>query len=73
MSVGGGVGGLWWHRRVARRVPVLRRMRFLRYQASKDVSPDWSISLMRCGHGNWTGLHVRRGMRCYSWIWRTCK
>lgn len=48
-------------------------MRFLRYDASKDVAPARSIALMRCHHGKWIGIHMRRGMRCYSWIWRLCK
>jgi len=56
-----------------RRVPVVRRMRFLRYDVAAGVRPEWLIGLNRCSHGNWTGIYARRGMRCYSWIWRLCK
>lgn len=56
-----------------RRVPLIRRMRFLRYDVSKDARPEWLIGLNRCYHGRWTGMYVRRGMRCYSFIWRLCK
>lgn len=55
-----------------RRLPVIRHMRFLRYDVAKDVQAEWSIALNRCLHGNWIGVYVRRDMRCYSWIWRTC-
>ena len=58
---------------LTRRVPLIRRMRFLRYEASKDMAPAYSVALNRCAHDKTIGLYVRRGMRSYSWIWRTCK
>jgi hypothetical protein len=56
-----------------RRLPMIHRMRFLRYDVSKDTRPEWCVALMHCTvHDRWNGAYVRRGMRCYSWIWRTC-
>jgi hypothetical protein len=49
--------------------PPTRRMRFMRYAASKDLAPARSITVNRCLHGKLLGLH----MRCYSWLWRLCK
>ena len=56
-----------------RRVPVVRKMRFIRYQASKDLAPARNVTVNRCLHGKLLGLHVRWGMTCYSWLWRLCK
>jgi hypothetical protein len=56
-----------------RRVPVIRRMRFMRYAASKDLEPARNVTFNRCWHGKLIGLHVRWDMRCYSWVWRLCK
>jgi hypothetical protein len=57
-----------------RRLPVVRRMRFMRYAASKDLPPAKEITLNR----SWRtkrpiGLHLRWEMRCYSWIWCTVR
>jgi hypothetical protein len=57
-----------------RRVPLVRRMRFMRYAASKDLAPATEVKFNR----SWRtqrpiGIHVRRGMQCYSWVWRTCR
>lgn len=56
-----------------RRLPVIRRMRFLRYDASPYDYPEHSITFNRCYHDKVLGVHARRGMRCYSWIWKTCQ
>ena len=56
-----------------RRLPVIRSMRFLRYDVSKDVEPEYGLHLNRCAHGKHVGVYARRGMRCYSWIWKLCK
>jgi hypothetical protein len=55
-----------------RRVPVVRRMRFMRYRASKDLPPVREITFNRSGRTRRPiGLPLRWDMRCYSWIWRT--
>lgn len=48
-------------------------MRLLRYAASKDLEPANTAAVVRCHHGRRNGIHVRRGMRCYTWLWRLCK
>lgn len=49
-------------------------MRYLRYNAAKDVAPvRLSVSIIRCYHGRRLGIHVRHGMRCHSWMWRLCR
>jgi hypothetical protein len=57
-----------------RRMPVVRRMRFMQYPASKDLPPATEVTFNR----SWRtrrpiGLHLRWGMSCYSWIWRTVR
>ncbi len=55
-------------------LPVIRRMHFMRYPASKDLAPARNITFNRSYRSKRPiGLHVRWGMRCYSWIWRTVK
>ena len=56
-----------------RRIPVLRSMRFLRYDASKDLPPAHNLTFNRCWHRKRIGLHARWGMCCYSFIWKLCK
>jgi hypothetical protein len=56
-----------------RRIPIIRRMRFMRYAASKDLPPAREIRFNRSWDGNPIGLHIRWDMRCYSWIWRTAR
>jgi hypothetical protein len=61
------------HFPLKRRLPVVRKMRFMRYAASKDLPPARKVEFNRCRHGELIGVHVRWDMRCYSWLWRLCK
>jgi hypothetical protein len=45
-------------------------MRFLRYDASPYDYPEYSIVFRRDYHDKVHGIHLRRGMRCYTWIWK---
>jgi len=57
-----------------RRLPVIRMMRFMRYRASKDLEPARKIEFNRSYRTKRPiGLHLRWGMQCYSWIWRTVR
>jgi hypothetical protein len=45
--------------KLRRRIAVLRKMRFMRYQASKDLAPARNITFNRCWHGKLMALPKR--------------
>jgi hypothetical protein len=54
-----------------RRVPVVRRMKLLRYDVSKDADRDGITLRLNRSQGRYVGVSLRRGRRCWYWIWRT--
>ena len=55
------------------RLPIVRRMRFMRYDASPYDVAERSITWRRNYRNVVHGITLRWDMRCYLWVWRTSK